>query len=102
MDENVHIGKVVAAAALIVLGVLFAGAAAWMVSTRSGTDRAGPNQPSDVRVEGPQLQSAPRVELAAFQREKRARLENYGWVDRDAGRVHIPIGRAMQLMAERQ
>lgn len=102
MDENVHIGKVVAVAALIVVGVLFAAGAAWVISSRSGTGLAGPNQPPDLHVEGPQLQSAPRVELAAFQREKRARLENYGWIDRDAGRVHIPIERAMQLMAERQ
>jgi len=102
MDENVHIGKVIAAAALIVVGVVFAAGIAWLVASRSGSTRAGPNQPLGLRVEGPQLQSAPRAEFAAFQREKRARLENYGWIDRDAGRVHIPIEHAMQLMAERQ
>ena len=102
MDQNVHIGKVVAAAALIVVGVLFAAGVAWVASGRGGSARAGPNQPPEMHVAGPQLQSAPRVEFAEFQREKRARLENYGWIDRDAGRVHIPIEHAMQLMAERQ
>jgi hypothetical protein len=29
------------------------------------------------------------------------RLTTYGWVDRNAGKVHIPIERAIQLTAER-
>lgn len=28
------------------------------------------------------------------------RLQSYGWVDRQAGRVHIPINRAMELLEE--
>jgi hypothetical protein len=28
-------------------------------------------------------------------------LNGYGWVDRDAGVVHIPIDEAMRLMVER-
>lgn len=31
---------------------------------------------------------------------KRERLSSYGWVDRGAGIVHVPIERAMQLVAE--
>ncbi len=30
---------------------------------------------------------------------RRRRLEEYGWVDRDAGVVHVPIERAMRLVA---
>lgn len=30
---------------------------------------------------------------------KKRRLETYGWVDRANDRVHLPIGRAMQLVA---
>lgn len=29
------------------------------------------------------------------------RLQSYGWIDRDAGIVHIPIGRAIDLVVER-
>ncbi|MBI3182775.1 MAG: hypothetical protein HYZ28_11610 [Myxococcales bacterium] len=32
--------------------------------------------------------------------EQRQRLESYGWVDRDGGVIHLPIERAMQLVAE--
>lgn len=31
---------------------------------------------------------------------QRARLESYGWVDRQAGIAHIPIDRAMDLVVE--
>jgi hypothetical protein len=31
---------------------------------------------------------------------KRARLSSYGWVDRNAGVVHLPIERAMDLVAQ--
>lgn len=48
----------------------------------------------------PVLQSAPAGELQNYRREKAARLESYGWVDRAGGVVHVPIERAMQLLAE--
>jgi hypothetical protein len=32
--------------------------------------------------------------------QKRQRLESYGWVDRDARIVHVPIERAMDLVAQ--
>jgi hypothetical protein len=33
--------------------------------------------------------------------EYQQRLTNYGWVDRNAGKVHIPIDRAIDLLAQR-
>ncbi|WP_426752726.1 hypothetical protein [Myxococcus sp. Y35] len=39
---------------------------------------------------------APRL-----RREQQSRLERYGWVDRDAGLIHLPVERAMeQVLAE--
>ena len=32
--------------------------------------------------------------------QKRARLESYGYVDKDKGTVHIPIARAMEILAK--
>ena len=40
----------------------------------------------------------PRRRMVA---EENAALTTYGWVDRDAGIVRIPIERAMELLAER-
>ncbi|MCP3977909.1 MAG: hypothetical protein GY716_01080 [bacterium] len=47
------------------------------------------------------IEGAPSVLLE--QRDEQARsLEQYGWVDRDAQVVSIPIERAMQLVVEEQ
>ncbi len=45
------------------------------------------------------LQSEPQNELRSYRRSKASELDGYGWVDRAGGVVHIPIDRAMELMA---
>jgi len=50
---------------------------------------------------GPRLQRFPANELYEFRQREKAALEGYGWVDRDAGTVHIPIAEAMRLTVER-
>jgi hypothetical protein len=49
--------------------------------------------------------STPRVEeggdLAETHRREDAVLNHYGWVDKNAGKVHIPIDRAIDLLSER-
>jgi hypothetical protein len=49
----------------------------------------------------PNLQAQPQLDLAEFQARQAAILSSYGWVDRRAGIVRIPIERAMDLVAER-
>ncbi len=52
---------------------------------------------------GPDL-GQPRLEVkegsgrAAIDQAARAHLQGYGWIDRAAGRAHIPIDRAMQVL----
>ena len=96
--KDTHVGSVLVAGALIAACVVVAAGAAWLLVHLSGGDPAGANGQLPPAIAGPRLQTAPAVDLAAFQREKRERLEGYGWVDRAAGRVHIPIERAMELM----
>jgi hypothetical protein len=50
---------------------------------------------------GPRLQVAPEVDLAAFRAREEEELDNYGWIDRKAGIVRLPIERAMDLIAQR-
>jgi hypothetical protein len=50
---------------------------------------------------GPQLQASPTVDLEKLRREEDDYLSSYGWVDQREGLVHIPIERAIELMAER-
>jgi cytochrome c2 len=68
-------------------------------------ERARENPPaalSAVPPEGPpepRLQTTPAEDLAAVRAQEDAILHGYGWEDRAAGVVHIPVERAMELVA---
>ena len=49
----------------------------------------------------PQLQVTPSSDLTQLRAREQARLDSYGWVDRPEGLVHIPIERAMEILAGR-
>ena len=48
----------------------------------------------------PRLQTNPREDLRSLRDAEDAILGSYGWVDKNAGVVRIPIERAMQLTVE--
>lgn len=50
---------------------------------------------------GPLLQRDPEQNMQQMKNEQDAVLNNYGWVDKEAGVIHIPIERAMELTLER-
>ena len=50
---------------------------------------------------GPLLQVRPERHWQEYRAAATAQLESYGWTDRAAGEVHIPIERAMDLIARR-
>jgi hypothetical protein len=56
----------------------------------------GPRQPV-----GPQLQVTPVQDLATFQEQERRFLQSYGWVDRQGGKVRVPINEGMRLFLRR-
>ncbi len=49
----------------------------------------------------PRLQVNPAQDLRRLAETESRRLNSYGWVDRQAGLVRIPIGRAIQIVAEK-
>jgi hypothetical protein len=49
----------------------------------------------------PRLQQFPRTEMYQFRVTEDAKLNGYGWVNKEAGTVHIPIGDAMKLALQR-
>ena len=78
-------------AAIIVAGIaLSIGAAALLVAHVGDVEKP--------RIEGAVLQTAPHQDLASFTREKNARLAGSGRVDDQ--HVHIPIERAMRILAK--
>ena len=66
-------------------------AAAYPLATQQG-ERLPPE---------PRLQTEPREDLAALRTREDETLSSYGWVDRNAGVVRIPIDRAMELTLQR-
>jgi hypothetical protein len=50
----------------------------------------------------PRLEEDPGRQLRELRAWEDARLSSYAWTDRTAGRVRIPIERAMDLVAERE
>lgn len=49
----------------------------------------------------PRLQQMPSQELYNFRTRENEELHSYGWVDKNAGIVHIPIEDAMRMTLER-
>ncbi len=49
----------------------------------------------------PRLQTYPFYDLKAFRSEENRVLEHYGWVDKNAGVVRIPVERAIDVLAEK-
>jgi hypothetical protein len=49
----------------------------------------------------PRLEVKPGASLVELRAAEAVDLNSYGWVDRNAGTVRIPIDRAMQLILER-
>ncbi|MEZ2224062.1 hypothetical protein [Rhizobium sp. RCC_161_2] len=50
---------------------------------------------------GPRLAVSPAADRDEVQREAEGRLQGYGWADRAAQSAHIPIDRAMAILAIR-
>jgi len=65
----------------------------------AGPDPARLSEPGELPP-APRLQSDPPLELERLRAEEKARLETYGWVNREQGIARIPIERAMDLVIE--
>jgi len=50
---------------------------------------------------GPRLQPIPANEIYEFRQRENAELSEYGWVDRNAGTVRIPVEQAKELLLQR-
>jgi hypothetical protein len=58
--------------------------------------------PSEVaQFPQPRLETSERTEIHDFRLKEEQQLHSYGWVDQASGIMHIPIDRAMELIAQR-
>jgi hypothetical protein len=67
---------------------------------------ASESAPSGITIPGrlppaPRLQTNPTSDLQQLLEAENAKLNSYGWMDKRAGVIRIPIDRAMDLLAQR-
>ncbi len=51
---------------------------------------------------GPHLQAQPETELARLRAQEQQQLDGWGWVDREAGIVRVPVAVAMESVLRTQ
>jgi hypothetical protein len=93
------------AGALVTHGLMW-GLFAWFVKDRGDIAKQAIEFPLAAQQErrlpsGPRLQPIPANEIFEFRQRENAVLSEYGWVDRNAGTVHIPIEQAKELLLQR-
>lgn len=64
-------------------------------------DRAIVVAPATDAFPAPKLETRTGANLEQVRKQEEARLDSYGWVDRNAGVAHIPIDRAMEIILAR-
>jgi hypothetical protein len=109
--QDVEPGKIARyAIALGLVSVVTAAVSIWLlVALRRHEESGDARRPAlyfggeeQRQPEGVRLQNAPFQDLAVLREREAQFLHGYGWVDRSAGVVHIPIEQAMHLYLERQ
>ena len=101
-SSGVHARAVLGGALAIAFAIVAVALFAWFLLQHWRADPNGANSARPVAIDGPRLQTDARLDLQKYLREKQQRLNSYGWSEGTPRRLHIPIERAMQLLAERQ
>jgi hypothetical protein len=86
--------------------VIVCSAIAWVVYVMflpRGRDplALAPLTPGQRRPPSPVVQAYPRVEMRQFRAQENAAVASYGWANKERGEVRIPVGRALEMLAER-
>ncbi len=80
----------------------------WVFSSFSKREqKLSPPVPAIIRTQAPKeppeprLQANPQSDLRKMRQEEDEVLNHYGWVDPDRGIVRLPIGRALDIVAQK-
>jgi hypothetical protein len=85
---------------LVVVLVVAAKLFQYFATVQSLGPPASPFANARVLPPAPRLQVGPHLDLQHYQQSQQELLNSYGWVDRNAGTVRIPIDRAMDLLLQ--
>jgi len=96
-DPRLIGGLAAALAALTALGIVGGIAAIGWHPVHRPSPASGPAAATSFES-GPTAETATARAWARYEQETRAHLDGYGWIDRRAGIVRVPIGRAIDLL----
>ena len=85
---------------LVVLGAMKFAHGALLRDAQEGSKPLHPLAAEREIPPEPRLQESPTIDLERFREKENERLSTYGWLDRQAGVVRVPIERAMELVAK--
>lgn len=107
-EDRIHIGPIAmfTVGLTVVVVIVFVAIAFLTNRFNQAQDRLAEQRPplfvldDDELYPGPRLQEKPSRDMEIMRREVDDRLGSYGWVDRETGVAHIPIDRALSIVAE--
>ena len=108
-EDNIVLRPVVIAGLALIIVLVLAGVAMWGLFHVMEREEARLSPPANplAAAEGPRkppeprLQAHPLRDLDELHKAENDLLTSYGWVDKSAGTVRIPIDRAMEILAAR-
>jgi hypothetical protein len=80
--------------------VLIIGAAAWIAASFPKPAKPSITKSQNLRSVTHYLTANPAADIAEYQKAKQKQLTSYGWTDASHTSAHVPIDRAMQMLAE--
>lgn len=90
------------AVSIAIVGLLVYGAFQYLAMHPVNDGRANPMSASDVQPPAaPRIEEHPAMGLEQLRAQEDRTLSTYGWVNKQAGVVRIPVERAMELQLER-
>ena len=104
-DADIPGVVLVATLVILITAISYLTVQGLMLFLKRADHRTAARAPHSVAQESnspqPRLQVNPTTDLFLSQENSNSELHSYGWIDRKAGIVHIPIERAMELLMER-
>jgi hypothetical protein len=108
-DRELDLRSIVIFGLTLFFGTLIVVALMWWMSTAFKTLEEAKDRPpspiGEARLDpippGPRLQSVPPRDMDQLRTQDRKALTEYGWVDQANGVAHIPVDRAIAILAEK-
>lgn len=106
--RDVNVRVILWTGVIIIISAILIHAAVWWLFTTFNRQEAHKARPPATLVNvrrqpppEPRLQADPPADLNQMRAVENSELHTYAWIDRQKGRVRIPIEQAMRLVAQR-